>query len=248
MSLFSVKVRRCGGIYGKLSNLTPELHADILPQKDAPCANIESCTGYTGNWERKGRYYRGAINRIIILYRFISAHAKMRMGHSARLISADANNAKAHKGILLGHATRPDAKPATLAKAKRSVSLRRYIQPVAILIGNLFAAKKVMMRRKAWGDSAVGITSESGETFSVVAAVSGCSCDTVETSAADCFISKATAKVGTAEICNAEVKSTFAMRHGAKAVAWAYPEVVDGYLIIRQAYEATPIGVVLEVV
>ena len=69
-----------------------------------------------------------------------------------------------------------------------------------------------------------------------------------DTSAARLVLMEKAAGANTAGVFNIGIKSSVGIGKTAVMATWIYPEVVDGALIIRQAYEVTQTGNVLEVI
>lgn len=270
MSIFNGKFRRRGGLTGNVSDQTPQLRVTFTPKNDAPRVTITQGGGFGGAWHRVGKFFSGAPRRLAAIYRFLSFHDRIITKHRAKAISAPAVEMEADSKLaaeLEANLTaRTVADLTTDSGVKTSLTAKlvayrraglRYIKGMPLKrITKLIAVpgavakykKKMPLTVKIQTTAAPGAVMESRynrikENHEAAAISAPAELATLETT----FSVGHSTKPSTAAALSVNLDSAFAVTHSAKIVTWIEPVVIDGVLYLRQAYNATKNGDILEV-
>lgn len=254
------------------ATITPEpleLTAEIA-QVGQITGKVQKVPGFSGVMFLK-RTYSAVIEAAQAAYRFLKARSKIIAGHKATADAAPGAEIKADRITASRVAAEVCAHDAEEMQATRKVGVSVLSRLVAYNRAAVVHLAKIITGKKAEATTAEGISASYHETailertynaeaapgkkagckreiqLSVVS--TGSAASAVAGGASRYTCTETQAQAGAAETqalavdMNADTVECSAM-----AVFWIYPEVVDGVLILRQAYSATQTDDVLEVV
>lgn len=102
MSIYSGKLRRLDKLGGSLTDKKPQLRVEITPLNDVPKVTLSQRGGFSGAWERAGKFFGGAARPLSILYRFLAARVGVLNGRKAKAGTAPAQEIKADSAPVAG--------------------------------------------------------------------------------------------------------------------------------------------------
>lgn len=147
MSIFNGKFHRVDKLTGNLTDKKPQLRVKITPLNDAPKVTLSSRGGFSGAWERAGKFFGGAARPLSILYRFLAGSGWIRSGFSAKAGTAPAQEIEADSAHVADVDAPLTAQPAqeVTAHAQPHASvwaqLAAYNRAAAVTLSKLFTGK-----------------------------------------------------------------------------------------------------------
>ena len=147
MSIFDGKLRRLNKLGGNLTDKKPQLRVKVTPLNDVPKVTLSQCGGFSGAWERAGRFFAGATRPLHILYRFLAGSGWIRSGFSAKAGTAPAQEIQADSAPVAAVGAPLTAQPAqeVTAHAQPHASvwaqLAAYNRAAAVFLSRIFTGK-----------------------------------------------------------------------------------------------------------
>ena len=147
MSIFNGKFRSVDKLTGSLTDKKPQLRIRITPLNDVPKVTLSSRGGFSGAWERAGRFFAGAARPLSILYRFLAGSGWIRSGFSAKAGTAPAQEIEADSAPVADVDAPLTAQPAqeVTAHAQPHASvwaqLAAYNRAAAVTLSKIFTGK-----------------------------------------------------------------------------------------------------------
>lgn len=269
MKIFESNFKKHPKISGELKKSNDRVSAEIGRIDTAPIAVVTQY-GFSGQLKRLGKLLYGAIGQLSVLYRFISSNRMIRMGRFAKADTAQAVEAytdraiqNAHEatadtvpvaeaesyGVLqMGRMAAPVTAPAAEAESVKGMAMGKYAAPSAVVRILAHADKTIVLGRISEAEAAPGVNTKAAETFSTGKELTAGTAPSVAASTESSFsvIDEATASAAPGKMAAADRATV--MGKTARAATWIEPYIdAEGYLVIKQAYNATPSGGFLEV-
>lgn len=270
MSIFNGKWTRRGGVTAQVEDKTPHLTVTVTPKNDGPRASIRPTGGFDGAWERVGKAFSGIARPLAVLYRFLAYRKGVAVSHSAKASTAPTVAGQADNAVKAETSAQAASVPTVAAKLDRrervsvcaravayALVLGRYVRGIAVGFRATPEAapgavakyrRPVVIQQTAKATQSPGAIAESRKNkIPTAAVVAGQFAVTVPGSATMDAKAELTAAATTVYPVAGVVDTRINVTFTAKGAYWFYPEVVDGVLILRQAYSASKNGNILEV-
>ena len=270
MSIFDGKLRRLDKLGGTLTDKKPQLRVKITPLNDVPKVTLSSRGGFSGAWERTGRFFAGAARPLSILYRFLAGSGWIRSGFSAKAGTAPAQEIEADSAPVAdvdAPLTDQPAREATAhAQPHASVwaQLAAYNRAAAVTISKLFTGKlahalaapgvlakyrkQVDLERVSKAEAADSAIMESR--FNRIPAgveAPAIAAPAEEMAANRVTVAETTAAPGSAATQDANIQRIVNVSVKAAPYMWFLPEQTDNTLSLFQVFSGVQSGNALEI-
>lgn len=240
----------------------PEISGSIY-RKNGITGRVCPYSGFSGVLRKAGEIYNVIAKPLFVFYRFLSANGIIRSRHTAEANIAPAVEIEADSAIKASKAAPLAAHPAKGISVDQKERVSVYAKLVAyrraacVYIKQLFFkrtaeliaapgavakySKAVKLNRTSKAiaaDSAIMESRFNTIAHSYEAAGSSAPAQIVPAVESN-FRATHTAKPATAKVVGVNINNALRVNHSAKMATWIDPVVVDGVLILRQAYSAT---------
>jgi hypothetical protein len=271
MSIFNGKLTPRGGVKAQVEDRTPKLTATITDKTGGPKATIAPVGGFTGAFQRAGKFFTAAARPLSILYRFLSYRRGVAVSHSAEANAAPTVEGYADNDV----AAQVNAQAATVPVQQASVNQKERVRVFArgvayaraaaayirgIALGLRAAAEAapgsaaqyragVKMAKTAKATHASGVIAESRKNKIPTAAVAGgqfvaAAVGNPNMELPDLELSaSAVAAYPVAAVADLQINLVLS----AKAAWWFYPEQDGDALHFVQAFSGMQTGDTLEI-
>lgn len=269
MKLFNAKIQQLNVLKGEIREKVLGLKARILPDSTIPKAEVTQITPYTGKWYKRISF-RGTMEMVYIFYRFMYARVGAWLGVKAKAISAPAKTVEIDSKILSveeAPLSSNEAAEIVANKAEKFTAVAKlvaYYRAAVVYISNILMGHSATLsaapgasvqyqgefhnEHTARADSAkVAIVESRYNRFTADSVAAGCAAPGEQTTAQEEFTAESTATADSAAAMGVNIQAATGTANAAKMATWMEPVVVDGVLILRQAYSATMNNDVLEV-
>lgn len=255
-------ISRLSGFGAKLKEKLPAIKATITLFENAPKAKIKPISQYNATI-KKSVSFAGVIKKLNLIFRFFSAKARIVNKHKANATSALSVDAEAKSTIKASKETQisvhPSKEISVDQKERLSVSAKlnayrragcRYIKKLffkrkskAIAApGTIAKYSKILKLEKSSKAISAGSSIMESQ-FNMIAhnheAAGGSAPAHIVPAIENTFSAEHMAKASKGTTVDVNIDSLLNVNHDAKMVTWIEPVVVDGVLILRQAYSAT---------
>ncbi len=248
-------------VNGRLS-LKRKLSASLEQSTLSPSGQLTKTDGFSGRMTRAGQWFAATVEKVNVLYRFLSASDQIRTSLKAMATSAPAKQVRADSSLTADTTVSMSTQPTVNASAKRSMHLFHFARLVAYnraaaayikgilmaCMGSLSTAigvaagyiKSVRIELKAAAQAAPATIAEgrfnyiATEVKAAPIVALGQPVGIVES-----FADAHAATVLQAPAVLIQHQSSLAMTGRASMATWVDPYVENGVLILRQAYSAT---------
>lgn len=270
MSIFNGKFRRVDKLTGNLTDKKPQMRVKVTPLNDVPKVTLSSRGGFSGAWERAGRFFAGAARPLSILYRFLAGSGWIRSGFSAKAGTAPAQEIEADSAPVADVDAPLTAQPAqeVTAHAQPHASvwaqLAAYNRAAAVTLSKIFTGKlahalaapgvlakyrkRVELERVSKAEAAGSAIMESrfGKISAAVAATAG-SAPGEEMAAHRVTAAETTAAPGSAATQDANIQRIVNVSVKAVPYMWFLAEQTGGTLSLFQVFSGVQSGNALEI-
>lgn len=270
MSIFNGKLTRRGGVTARVEDKTPKLTATITDKTGGPRAEIAPSGGFSGVLTRVGKAFSAVARPLAILYRFGRYVKGVAVSHSAMANAAPTVELQADNAVQAEASAQAATVPVVAAKVDRAervgvfaravayaLAVGRYIRGIAVgfraAAGTAPGAvakyrRPVVIQRTAKATPAPGAIAESRKNkIPTATVVCGQFAEAIPGGTTMDAKAELTAAATTATPVAGVVDLRLNVVLSARAATWEDPVVVDGVLILRQAYNATVKNGILEV-
>ena len=270
MSIFDGKLRRLDKLSGNLTDKKPQLRVKVTPLNDVPNVTLSSRGGFSGAWERAGKFFGGAARPLSILYRFLAGSGWIRSGFSAKAGTAPAQEIESDSSPVADVDAPLTAQPAQEVTAHAQphasvwVQLAAYNRAAAVTLSKIFTGKlahalaaagvlakyrkRVDLERisKAEAADSAIIESRFGKISAGVEATAG-SAPTEEMAAHRVIAAETTAAPGSAATQDTNIQRIVNVSVKAAPYMWFLAEQTGGTLSLFQVFSGVQSGNVLEI-
>lgn len=270
MSIFNGKFRRVDKLTGSLTDKNPQLRVKITPLNDVPKVTLSQCGGFSGAWERAGRFFAGAARPLSILYRFLAGHGWIRSGFSAKAGTAPAQEIEADSALAAGVDAPLTARPAHEVKAHTQphaavwAQLAAYNRAAAVTLSKIFTGKlahalaapgvlakyrkRMELERVSKAEAAGTAIMESRfNSFTSKDEALANSAPAEETAASVAFVAGKSATASSVPTHDVNDKRIVNVSVKAAPYTWIFPEQTGNTLALFQVFSAVQSGNTLEI-
>ena len=252
-----------GGFDGKVKKKSPSFNIGIIPIKKFSNAGIRPILKYKTS-VKKYSYFDAFVKKLNVIFHFLSVKSTIFEKHKSNAISAEAVDVEVYSTIQASKEAPLIPNPANGIVVNQKERLSVSAKLVAYRRAVCKYIKKLFFKTTAKLQSALGAVTKYIKaiklklTSKAIAAESAIveskfnevqiGCEAAGSSAPahivpeieSTFSAERKAKASTAAVVPVNIDSLPEVAHSAKMATWIEPVVVDGMLILRQVYSATP--------